>query len=378
MTNPLLPVSAVPAVAVPVPAAGAAAVASRAGAAATVTTPAAVPVPPASGQVQWSAQTLQSFKLQAFEQLIAQLALQIQGAPSATPPRWPTQGLSVPTLQLVQQLLAQIQITVQGQAQPLQLLAAQPGSVALMQALVQAASPQGAQAANQPQGQVPAGSAMQTAAALSSTAAAVLEQSSQGAALPRSHVQPPLLQNWWVQQGSLTTPQGERHFSLTLQVPAVWAQAAGAAQTVQASPVPLRLPVADMAALPASGPLALVIQAQGAATSAASSTSALLWLELQPASASAATAAAAMPMALSTPALAQEVQQLLQNKADPWLMMAAAQAANALPVPRKHGEHRSHLCSTEGCQYQGQAPCAQPFCSEMNRIWATSRIERSS
>ena len=79
------------------------------------------------------------------------------------------------------------------------------------------------------------------------------------------------------------------------------------------------------------------------------------------------------------PALSEEeVQQLLQNKADPWLMMAAAQAANALPVPRKHGEHRSHLCSTEGCQYQGLAPCAQPFCSEMNRIWATTRIERSS
>ncbi|MEG2047735.1 MAG: Fe-S oxidoreductase [Comamonas sp.] len=382
MTNPLLPVSAVSAVAVPVPAMGTAAVAARAGAAATATTPAVVPVPTASGQVQWSAQTLQSFKLQAFEQLIAQLALQIQGSPDATLPRWPTQGLPAPTLQLVQQLLAQIQITVQGQAQPLQLLAAQPGSVALMQALVQAlvqaASPQGAQAANQPQGQVPAGSAMQTAAALSSTAAAALEQSSQGAALPRSHVQPPLLQNWWVQQGSLTTPQGERHFSLTLQVPAAWAQAAGAAQTVQASSVPLRLPVADMAALPASGPLALVIQAQGVATSAASSTSALLWLELQPANPSTSTAAAAMPIALSTPALAQEVQQLLQNKADPWLMMAAAQAANALPVPRKHGEHRSHLCSTEGCQYQGLAPCAQPFCSEMNRIWATTRIERSS
>ena len=331
-------------------------------------------MPPASGQVQWSAQTLQSFKLQAFEQLIAHLALQIQGSPDATPPRWPTQGLPAPTLQLVQQLLAQIQITVQGQAQPLQLLAAQPGSVALMQALVQAAN---SQSTNQSQGQVPAGSAMQTAAALSSTAAAALEQSSLGTNLPRSHVQPPLLQNWWVQQGSLSTPQGERNFSLTLQVPAAWAQAAGAAQTVQTSPMPLRLPVADMAALPASGPLALVIQAQGAATSAASSTSALLWLELQPASASAATAAA-MPIALSTPALAQEVQQLLQNKADPWLMMAAAQAANALPVPRKHGEHRSHLCSTEGCQYQGLAPCAQPFCSEMNRIWATTRIEHSS
>jgi molybdenum cofactor biosynthesis enzyme MoaA len=82
-------------------------------------------------------------------------------------------------------------------------------------------------------------------------------------------------------------------------------------------------------------------------------------------------------LALPAPALAQEVQQLLQNKSDPWLMMAAAQAANALPVPRRSGEHRSHLCMTEGCQYQGLAPCAQPFCSEMNRIWATSGVARS-
>jgi molybdenum cofactor biosynthesis enzyme MoaA len=86
---------------------------------------------------------------------------------------------------------------------------------------------------------------------------------------------------------------------------------------------------------------------------------------------------AGLPLALPAPALAQEVQQLLQNKSDPWLMMAAAQAANALPVPRRSGEHRSHLCMTEGCQYQGLAPCAQPFCSEMNRIWATSGVARS-
>jgi hypothetical protein len=130
-----------------------------------------------------------------------------------------------------------------------------------------------------------------------------------------------------------------------------------------------------------SGPLALVVQPQSSAATSTLATSALLWLELQPVTAIAAQATpaqmAGLPLALPAPALAQEVQQLLQNKSDPWLMMAAAQAANALPVPRRSSEHRSHLCMTEGCQYQGLAPCAQPFCSEMNRIWATSGVARS-
>ena len=108
-------------------------------------------------------------------------------------------------------------------------------------------------------------------------------------------------------------------------------------------------------------------------------TSALLWLELQPVSAAAAPSTpaqlASLPLTMQAPALAQEVQQLLQNKSDPWLMMAAAQAANALPIPRRNNEHRSHLCMTGGCQYQGLAPCAQPFCSEMNRIWASTGVD---
>lgn len=332
--------------------------------------------------VQWSAQTLQNFKFQAFEHLIAQLALQIQGSPGAPATTWATQGLPAATEQLLQNLLAQIQVTVQGQAQPLQLLASQQGSVPLMQALVQTAADSSPAS--------PPSSALQTAAALSATAAVALEQAGHGSQVSGAALRLPMLQNWLVQQGTLVSAQGERGFALTLQVPVAWAQAVGAAQPLPNAPpvgaaqaLPMRLPVADFSAL-SSGPLALVLQpqAQGAVSTSGLATSALLWLELQPASAAAVQPAAMQTtgLSLSLPALAlaQEVQQLLQNKSDPWLMMAAAQAANALPVPRRNSEHRSHLCMTEGCQYQGLAPCAQPFCSEMNRIWAATGVARSA
>lgn len=380
MTAPLSPINPVLPVSVPHSQTASAAVATVLSAALPAAgqaqpTPPALPV---ASSVQWSAHTLQNLKTQAFEYLIAQLALQIQGSAGAPPATWPTQGLPATTQQLLQQLLAQIQVTVQGQSQPLQLLAAQQGSVALMQALVQAA-------ANPSAAQSPS-SALQTAAALSPTAAAALEQAGQSPELTGTGTgtapRLPLLQNWLVQQGTLVTAQGERSFSLTLQVPAPWAQAVGAGQSVASSAqgmtAPMRLPVTSFNAL-SSGPLALVLQPQAPTIAGAAglSTSALLWLELQPLPAAAqpaATQAAALPLTLPAPVLAQEVQQLLQNKSDPWLMMAAAQAANALPQPRRNSEHRSHLCSTEGCQYQGLAPCAQPFCSEMNRIWSGSRV----
>ena len=389
MTEPLRPITSVLPVSVPT---GQAQVAAGALAAVpAVALPAAEqvqptqPAAPVTSSVQWSAQTLQNLKLQAFEHLIAQLALQIQGSPGAPAATWPTQGLPAATQQFLQNLLAQIQVTVQGQTQPLQLLAGQQGSVALMQALVQAAS---AQSGSTSPSIIPPSSALQTAAALSPTAAAALEQAGRSPADATTAPRLPLLQNWLVQQGTLVTPQGERGFSLTLQVPAAWAQAVGGAApspslSPSASPAqgmaPMRLPVAELSAL-SSGPLALVLQPQGPAAGVTSglATSALLWLELQPVSAAAAQSTpaqlAGLPLAMPAPALAQEVQQLLQNKSDPWLMMAAAQAANALPMPRRNSEHRSHLCMTEGCQYQGHAPCAQPFCSEMNRIWTSSRV----
>lgn len=383
MTAPLQPIAPVLPVSIPTgqaaASAGNVAAVSAAGVPAAQQEQAAQAAPPATSIVQWSPQTLQNLKLQAFEHLVAQLALQVQAQPGAPAATWPSQGLPAAVQQFVQNLLAQVQVNLQGQAQPLQLLAGQQGSVALMQALAQAAV----------SGTQPPSSALQTAAALSPTAAVALEQAQQGTtATPAAAVTPrlPQLQNWLVQQGMLVTPQGERGFSLTLQVPAAWAQAVGAASTqaVQGQGLALHLPVADLGAL-SSGPLALVLQPQSSAAATPLASSALLWLELQPIAATSAQATpaqmagqmAGLPLTMPAPALAQEVQQLLQNKSDPWLMMAAAQAANALPVPRRNSEHRSHLCSTEGCQYQGQAPCAQPFCSEMNRIWASTRIAPS-
>ena len=374
MTAPLLPVSPLPAVAPSQPAFADAVVSATALAATEVKAPATETAVAASSEVQWSAQTVQKLKLQAFEQLIAQLALQIQGSEGAKPASWPTQGLPAALQRWLQSLLAQVQVTVQAQARPLQLVAAQPGSAALIQALVQAS----AQSSNQAQHP---GSALQTAAALSATAAAALAQAGQGAELPDNRPGLPVLQNWWVQQGVVQTEQGERNFALTLQVPAAWAQAVGGAGIAPGAAL-LRLSAQELAALPANGPLALVVQPQtGGADGGGLRTSALLWLELQPVATSPALPSAsggAVALALNMPAplLAQEVQQLLHNKSDPWLLMAAAQAANALPQPRRHAEHRSHLCSTEGCVYQGLAPCAQPFCSEMNRIWSTARSNR--
>ncbi|MBV8250328.1 MAG: Fe-S oxidoreductase [Comamonas sp.] len=386
MSSPIPPATALPAglgnVRDPAQPAVAGMVPPTAAAAAAV--PAAVPtsaaMPPATS-VQWSAQALQELRLQAFEQLIAQLALQVQAQTAGQPlaPAWPAQGVSAPLQQWLQNLL--LQIGVQGQ--PLQMLAAQPGSAALIQALAQAVVQQGSQPGN-----VAQASALRTAAALSPMLAAALQAAAPAAASssPTASAAPamPPLQNWWVQQGTLLTPQGERGFSLSLQVPVAWAQSMGAAVPAGGSPqVPaLRLTWPDSTPLPASGPVALVLQPQG--SPAAARTSALLWLEFQsaplgaaPAAATVAPGSAGLPLFAPAPALAQEVQQLLQNKSDPWLLMAAAQAANALPLPRRGGEHRSHLCATEGCQYQGLAPCAQPFCSEMNRIWAATGVARS-
>ncbi|MFD2753425.1 hypothetical protein [Comamonas terrae] len=393
MSTPIAPATALPAGLgnVPDPAAPAAAtpVAGTVPPAAAVPAPASAPAAmPAATSVQWSAQALQELRLQAFEQLIAQLALQIQAPGQPLAPAWPAQGLSAPLQQWLQVMLQQIAV----QGQPLQLLAAQPGSAALIQALAQAQTQAAAQQGSE-SGDAAQASALRMAAALSPTLAAALQAAaapSSCAAAPTAPAMPPL-QNWWVQQGTLLTPQGERGFSLTLQVPPAWALSMGAATPADSAPQAaatapaLRLPWPEGTPLPASGPMALVLQPQD--HPAGARTSALLWLEFQSAPVGATSANIATPMApgnaglplfAPAPALAQEVQQLLQNKSDPWLMMAAAQAANAVPGERRPlGEHRTHLCTTEGCQYQGRAPCAQPFCSEMNRVWAAARLEKS-
>ncbi|WP_447914764.1 Fe-S oxidoreductase [Delftia acidovorans] len=406
-----------------------------------------IPVtPPAATAVRWSPEMLQSLRLQAFEQLVAQLARQVQSSPGAPAPQWPASGVSEALGRLLEALLAQVG-TQQGQA--LQLLAAQPGSAALLQALAAGttagAAPAGGQAqpSQSPQtgtsasaqaGTAPqaassspalqAAASLQPAAAAVTLAVATAKAKVVDALLAGSGLAPqagasapggvaggatqtlPALQSWWVQQGTLLTPQGERGFTLSLQVPQAWAQAQGAAMalaaasasapgaapfTAAALPAGAALPLAGAQAtepglrLPldaslqslASGPVAVVVQPRGAD---ALRTSALLLLELQPlrqpGGAMASPAGLASVASLS-PALAQEVQQMLQQRNDPWLHMAAAQASGALPRERRAFEHQSHFCTTEGCQYEGRAPCAQPFCSEMNRLWDVSRTERS-
>ncbi len=414
-----------------------------------------IPVtPPAATAVRWSPEMLQSLRLQAFEQLVAQLARQVQSSPGAPAPQWPASGVSEALGRLLEALLAQVG-TQQGQA--LQLLAAQPGSAALLQALAagttagaaagtaagtaaaggqaqSSQSPQTGTSASAQAGAAPQATssspALQAAASLQPSAAAVTlavaaaKAKVVDALLAGSGLAPqagasapggvaggptqtlPALQSWWVQQGTLLTPQGERGFTLSLQVPQAWAQAQGAAMALaaasasapgaapfaaaalpagaalplagaQAAEPGLRLPLDASLQSLASGPVAVVVQPRGAD---ALRTSALLLLELQPlrqpGGAMASPAGLASVASLS-PALAQEVQQMLQQRNDPWLHMAAAQASGALPRERRAFEHQSHFCTTEGCQYEGRAPCAQPFCSEMNRLWDVSRTERS-
>ena len=442
-----LPLPAPVSMPVPGPAAGAPVAPQAPSAAASPSVPVTLP---AATAVRWSPEMLQSLRLQAFEQLVAQLARQVQSSPGEPAPQWPASGVSEALGRLLEALLAQVG-TQQGQA--LQLLAAQPGSAALLQALAAgttagtAAGTAAAGGRTQPS-QIPqtaasshpqAGAAPQAAASLQPSAAAVTlavaaaKAKVVDALLAGSGLAPqagasaaagtaagvgvgvggatqalPALQSWWVQQGTLLTPQGERGFTLSLQVPQAWAQAQGAAMALAAAsasapgtahfmpaaalpagaalPLPagaqtaeqgLRLPLDASLQSLASGPVAVVLQPRGAD---ALRTSALLLLELQPlrqpGGAMASPAGLASVASLS-PAFAQEVQQMLQQRNDPWLHMAAAQASGALPRERRAFEHQSHFCTTEGCQYQGRAPCAQPFCSEMNRLWDVSRTERS-
>ena len=147
----------------------------------------------------------------------------------------------------------------------------------------------------------------------------------------------------------------------------------------------LQLPFSGSVQQLNSSAMGLVMQPQvqpnsaAAATAQAMRTSAILQLEFQPlaqAAQSAQTAAALMPAHL----LPQDVQAMLQGKGtDPWLLMAQAQADGTnQPKPRKNGNEQAGLCNRAGCQYQGRAVCAQPFCAEMNYLWSIDRAQRSS
>lgn len=199
---------------------------------------------------------------------------------------------------------------------------------------------------------------------------------------------PPML-TWLVQQGVVQTPDGERGFALTLQVPQAWAQMqaaaapaagavpAGATLLPGAGAAQLKLPFAAPAQQLESGALALVLQGAGPAGDKLR-TSALLWLDFQPLQATAQnaqSAAGALAGLLPSTQAAQQAMVALQAKNDPWLQMAALQASGQQPRDdQRLQERRTGLCTELGCPYRGKANCAQPFCAEMNRVWASVRI----
>ncbi len=323
-----------------------------AGAAPVAAAPEVVPAQPVTPALQLSAQAQQALRLQMFQTLIAQLVTQIQSGPQAAAPQWPSAGVAPALRAMLAALLEQATASL---PQPQQLVSVQAWPKALLNVLL--ASP----------------AAVTTAAATATGAA------------PRP-VLPPL-QNWLVQQGVVQTPQGERGFSLTLQVPQAWAQlqAATAAPpfTPGASAVPMRLQL-PFAAPPQqleSGTLALVMQGAGPSGEKLL-TSALLRLDFQPLPSAVQSAQTAwtglLPGGASAAQAAQAGQQAqaaLQVKNDPWLQMAALEASGQKPrEDQRLPERRTGLCTQLGCPYRGKASCAQPFCAEMNRVWAAARV----
>lgn len=344
-----------------------------------------------ASQVNLSPQAQQAIKAEAFAQLVAQLVQQIQGSAVQQPSNWPVAGVTPQWQALLQALVQQASA---GQPLPQQLVSAQAWPTALVQAVLQgpgsgAQPPAAAGAAPPPLLSAP------PASALAAQAAAVAADNA-----PAGTLRPalPPLQNWVVQQGVLQGPDGDRAFTLTLRVPVAWAQAqsvlgqalgapaAGAALPGSAagagpgSSGALLLPYGSSVQSLANTSFGLVLQPQGlpAAQAQAMRTSAVLQLEFQPLPNAAASAAQQSVAAALLPAgmLPQEAYQaLLARGGDPWLHMAQQQASGQLPRDRQHhGEGQQ--CERAGCQYQGRAECAQPFCAEMNSIWAADRAGR--
>lgn len=349
--------------------------------------------------VNLSPQAQQAIKAEAFAQLVSQLVQQIQGGTVQLPANWPTGGVSPQWQQL---LAALIQQASAGQPLPQQLLSAQSWPTSLAQAVLQGGAPQ------QPNGVVPApaqpspvppGASIPlpgAAPALSGVPTALVPaaQTVDGTSATVRPALPPL-QNWLVQQGVVQGPDGERAFTLTLRVPEAWAQAQSVlGQALPAASAGGGSPALSAGALGAllvphgssvqqlsNATFGLVLAPQGlpAAQTQALRTSAVLQLEFQPlpnAVTSAAQQAAAASL-LPAGMLPQDAYQaLLARGTDPWLHMAQQQASGQLPRERQsHGQGSE--CDRAGCQYQGRAECAQPFCSEMNSLWATDRAARA-
>lgn len=237
----------------------------------------------------------------------------------------------------------------------------------------------------------------------------------------------PALQTWLLRQGVIEGADGIRGFTLSLKVPVLWARmqhslgvglaalggvtsalAAGAdagmvgttavATGSGLSPsVPtsagLRLPFAGaISALPSVLHAGVVLQpAPVPGTSAAIEqqlqllrTSAVLELHMQPLqgaqlahsqaqAASAGMAAQLMAAQLGEQAVAAFTGQ--RSASDPWVQMAQLYASGQQPRQWPEGGEQPGLCHMAGCQYEGRAVCAQPFCAQMNYLWSVARAQ---
>lgn len=368
MTVPVPPSAGAPAVSSVSPVVAVSAVSSAAPVAG-----AAPASPPTASALSLSTQAQQALRLQIFQTLVARLVTEIQ---SGAAPQWPSQSVAPALREMLATLIAQATAHL---PRPLQLVAVQ----AWPQSWVNAVLPGSGAPATPATGN--GGAAPQNVTGAASAAAPGMAPGAPAGADATALRLPPL-QNWLVQQGVLQTPQGERGFALTLQVPQPWAQLQAQAQAMTASTslTPPSAPGAVSSALhlaaPAqpleSGTLALVLQGQGPKGEVLR-TSALLWLDFQPLppSAPAQGLQATLAGALASAQVAQQAQLALQPRNDPWLQLAALQASGQQPRDdQRLPERRTGLCTQLGCPYRGKASCAQPFCAEMNRVWAAARV----
>ena len=61
---------------------------------------------------------------------------------------------------------------------------------------------------------------------------------------------------------------------------------------------------------------------------------------------------------------------------DEWVLLAQGHAQGQGKKSSKNANEQAQYCNRAGCQYQGRAICAQPFCAEMNYLWSIDRAQR--
>ena len=347
----------------------------------------------AGSSVNLSPQAQQTVRVEAFTQLVAQLVQQVGAGGPLAATAWPANGVPAAVLALLSSLVQQ---ATAGQALPQQLLSAQAWPQNLLQAVLQQA---GRSAPSAPAGP-PSGHSQGAAMAMAAQAA---QQGQQGQG---KAVTIPALQNWLVLQGSIAAQDGTRGMSLMLNVPVAWAQAQAALAVALpggGSPAGgggagglglgapwvgqglLNIAFAGSLQQLSSSAFGLVLQPQmvpGTPQALQAQlhmlrTSALLQLELQPLPSQVAQQAV-QAAAAYTPAqlLPQEWQALLHGRVtDPWVQMAQLHASGQQPRQMRHEGEQRGLCVVDGCQYQGRAVCAQPFCAQMNYLWSVARAQ---